>query len=88
MFHLGNFFGCVCDIFYIYVSNVIPFPGFTSEKHPPLMPPLHMLTNPSTPSFWPWHSPTLGHRAFIGQRASPLIDVPQGHPLLHMQLEP
>jgi hypothetical protein len=36
----------------------------------------------------PWHSPTLEHRAFTGQRASPPIDVRLGHPLLHMQLEP
>jgi hypothetical protein len=43
---------------------------------------------PPTPTSWPWHSPTLGHRAFTGTRASPLIDVPQGHPLLHMHLEP
>jgi hypothetical protein len=28
----------------------------------------------------------LGHQAFT--RASPFIDVPQGHPLIHMQLEP
>jgi hypothetical protein len=34
-----------------------------------------------------WHSPTLGHRAFTRPRASPLIDVLQGHPLLHMHLE-
>jgi hypothetical protein len=34
------------------------------------------------------HFPTLGHRAFIGQRASPPIDDWLGHPLLHMQLEP
>ena len=36
----------------------------------------------------PWHSPTLGHRAFTGPRSSPPIDVWQGHPLLHKQLEP
>jgi hypothetical protein len=32
--------------------------------------------------------PTLGHWAFTGPRASLPIDVWQGHPLLHMQLEP
>jgi hypothetical protein len=30
----------------------------------------------------------LGHQAFTGLRASLPIDVQQGHPLLHMQLEP
>ena len=35
-----------------------------------------------------WHSPTLQHQAFTGTRASPPIDAQQGHPLLHMQLEP
>jgi hypothetical protein len=33
---------------------------------------------------WPWHSPTLEHRAFTGPRTSPLIDIRLGHPLLHM----
>jgi hypothetical protein len=41
----------------------------------------------STPTSLPWHSPTLGHLAFTGTRASP-IDARQCHPLLHMQLEP
>jgi hypothetical protein len=48
------------DIFFIYISNVISFPGFPSEKHP-LPYPLPLLTNPPTPASWPWHSPTLGH---------------------------
>jgi hypothetical protein len=38
-----------------------------------------LLTNSPTPASLSWHSPTLGHRAFTGPRASPLIDVPQGH---------
>ena len=50
--------------------------------------PLPLLTNPPTPASLSWHSPTLGHQAFTRPRASPLIDVPQGHPLLHMRLEP
>jgi hypothetical protein len=49
---------------------------------------LPLLTNPPKPASLSWHSPTLGHRAFTEPRASPLIDVPQGHPLLHMGLEP
>jgi hypothetical protein len=54
-------------------KNPIPFP------HP-------LLTNPPTPVFLSWHSPTLG--PFTRPRAFPLIDVPEDHPLLHIQLEP
>jgi hypothetical protein len=49
---------------------------------------------PPAPAHQPTHShlltlafPILGHRALTGSRASPLIGVQQGHPLLHMQLE-
>ena len=45
-------------------------------------------TRPTTPAFLPWHYPTLGHGAFPGPRASLPTDVWQGHPLLHMWLEP
>ena len=34
------------------------------------------------------HPPMLGHQTFTGPRASPPIDDRQGHPLLHMYLEP
>jgi hypothetical protein len=53
----------------------------------PSHPALHLLTKPPAPASLSWHSPTLGHRAFTRPRDSPLIDVPQGHPLLHMRLE-
>jgi hypothetical protein len=49
--------------------------------------PLPLLTKAPTSASWSWHSPTLGHRAFTRQRASPSIDAQQGHPLLHMQLD-
>ena len=49
--------------------------------------PLPLLTNLPTPASWSWHSPTLGHGAFTGPRSSPPIDVQQGHPLLHIQME-
>ena len=49
------------------------------------LPCLH--TNSPTPSSWSQHSPTLGHRTFTGQRASPPIDDQQVRPLLHMQRE-
>jgi hypothetical protein len=74
------------DIFFIYISNITPFPGFPSENPIPFT--LPMLTNQPTPSSWPWHSPILGHITFIGIRASHPIDDQLGHPLLHMQLEP
>ena len=55
---------------------------------PPTPSLLPLLTKPPTPASWPWHSPTLGHWAFTGPRASPPIDDRLGHSLLHMQLEP
>ena len=64
-------------------------------RNPPYLIPLPLLpwgfprpTHRPTPSSLPWHSPTVGHWAFPGPRASPFVDVWKGHPLLHMQLEP
>jgi hypothetical protein len=75
------------DIFFIYISNTIPIPGFPSEK-PLLPPPLPLLTSPPTPASWFWHSTTLEHQAFTGPRASPPTDNQQGYPLLHIWLKP
>jgi hypothetical protein len=49
------------EIFFIYISNAIPFPSFPSEN--PLF-----LPQPPTPQHthshsWSWHSPILGQRA-------------------------
>ena len=83
------------DILFIYTSNVITFPGFPSKTplyHPP--PPASMKVFPHPPIHAstlispPWNSPTLGHQAFTGPRASPPIDTRQSNHLLHMQLEP
>jgi hypothetical protein len=90
---------CVCacvllDIFWIYISNVILFPGFQPENPYPIPPsptsmrvfpgpPLH----PPTPNSAHWHSPTMGHQVFIGPRASPLLDAQQYYPLQHRLLE-
>jgi hypothetical protein len=82
------FFFFNLDIFFIYISDVIPFLGFPSEKHPPPFSFSSLLTTPLTPASRPWNSPTLGHRDFIGQRASPPIDDQLVYPLLLMQLEP
>jgi hypothetical protein len=38
------------DIFFIYISHVIPFPGFPSEKHP------SPYVNPSSLAHQPTHS--------------------------------
>ena len=69
-------FNFLLDIFFIYILNVIPFPSFPSEKHPPPSPPPFPCspTHP-LPKSWPWHSPAWGHRAFIRPRASPPSDV-------------
>ena len=67
------------DIFFIYVSNVIP--------QRPLYPSPALLPNPPTPASWPRHSPVWGHMIFPRPKASPPIDGRLGHPLLHMQLE-
>jgi hypothetical protein len=72
------------DIYFIYISNVIPFPGSPSES--PIPYPLPLLTNPPIPDSLPCHSPTLVHQAFRGPRVSPTTDDRLGHPLLHMQL--
>ena len=48
--------------------------------------PKPLQTNTPTPTSRPWYSPTLGHRAFTGPKASPPIDDRLGHTLLHMQL--
>ena len=61
-------------IFYlcIYISNVIPFPGFISENPHPIpdsSASMRAFPYPPTPTSLPWHSPTLGHRTFTGPRA-------------------
>jgi hypothetical protein len=73
-------------MWYFLYLHLFTFPGFPSKIFYPL--PLPLLTNPPTPTSYPWYSPTLGHRAFTGPRDSPPIDDRLGHPLLHIQLEP
>ena len=64
------------------------FPSLVSPPKNQFPCPLPLFTNPTTPASWSWHSLTLGHWAFTGPRTSPPIDDWQGHPLLHMPLEP
>jgi Flp pilus assembly protein TadB len=52
------------DIFFIHISNVVPFPCLPSGKslsplHPPAF--VKVLPHSPTPSFLLWYSPTLGH---------------------------
>jgi hypothetical protein len=72
-----------------------PFPVPTPFPETPYPIPLLLLlwgcsfTYPPTPTFPPLIPIHWGiYRAFLGPRISPPIDVWQGHPLLHMQLEP
>jgi hypothetical protein len=86
-FRLKISFPCfLLDIFFIYISNVISFPGFLSENFLSLPPCPGSPTHP-----FPLHGADI-HLYFTGAftepRASPSIDKPQGHALLHMQLEP
>jgi hypothetical protein len=60
------------DLFFIYILNIIPFPGLPLKTPCPY--PLPLLTNPPTPASWPWRSPTLEHRDFTGPMAYPPID--------------
>jgi hypothetical protein len=78
------FFLLLLDIFFIYISNVIPVPGLPLTAPFPYLLSPPPLTNPPNSAFWPWHSPMLGHRTFTGQMASPPIDDQLGHPLMHM----
>jgi hypothetical protein len=86
------------DTLFIYISNVIPFPDFTSHLLPQnsLSYPCSSCfyesvlqpTHPPTPTSLPSNSPTLGHQAFTGPKASSPIDARQGCPLLDIWLEP
>jgi hypothetical protein len=51
----GVFFLFLLDIYFIYISDVIPFPSFPSKNllSLPLPLPLPLLTNPPTSYFWP-----------------------------------
>ena len=80
--------------FFIYISNVIPFPILPPKKSSyPILTPLvsmRVLLLPPTHSYLPGlSSPTLGNLSSLkGTRTSPPIDACHSHPLQHMQLEP
>ena len=62
------------------------YPFLVSPPQTPYLNTLPLAHQP--PNSLSWHSPTLGHQAFMRTRSSPLTDVQQDHPLLHMHLEP
>jgi hypothetical protein len=83
------------------IDKCLPHPKGTNGK--PRNGPRNTLSHPPSPCFYegvplPTHplpptQPSIPlhwgiYQAFIGWRTSPSIDAWQGHPLLHMQLEP
>jgi hypothetical protein len=74
----------ILDILFIYILNVISFPGFPFENPLSLTPsPAHQ---PTHYFFLALAFPYTGEWAVTGPRASPPIDDQQGHPLLNMHL--
>ena len=74
------------EFLFIYISIVIPFPGFPSGNplsHSPSPDSMRVLSSP------PWRSPTLGHRTppqpLPGPRTAPPTEVQKGHPLQSLQ---
>ena len=92
---MDRFFCCILYFYWIFslctFQMLSPFPVPHPQK-PPIPSSFPLLlwgcshTHPLTPASPPSHSPTLGHWAFIGPRASHPIDA--WHHLLHMWLEP
>ena len=78
-------------ISFISISNVIPFFWVSPPQSPYPIPNSHPVTMRVLPPplLQPYHQkpPIMGHLAFTGPRASPLIDARYGNPLLHMQME-
>ena len=82
------FLSFLLDIFFIYISNVIPFPS-SPTKNPPSFPsspcsPTHPLLLPGPGISLHWGiEPSQDQGTLL-----PFIDDWLGHPLLHMHLEP
>jgi len=89
------FFFFFLDIF-IYISNIIPFPGFLSINSLPHSPSpnfIRVSLLPNQLSFIPPHADIPLHLGggcpvLAGPRTYLLVGVQQVHSLLHMQLEP
>jgi hypothetical protein len=85
-----NYYFLLLVIFLVTLQLLSPLPCFLSANplsHPPLPLPLWGCSPTHFPSLLQ-HLPMLGHQTSTGPTASPPIDAQQGHPLLHMQLEP
>jgi hypothetical protein len=88
-FFLFSFLCIFIFIKYILYLHFKCYPFYSVPLKKPHIPaPFSLLTILPTPDSLSWHSPKQGHQAFTEPRASPSIDILQGHPLLHMQLEP
>ena len=91
--HIGSHtFFFLLDILFIYMSNVILFPGFPLGTPYPILPlpaSMRVLPHPPTHSRLPALAfPYTVASSLSRPRASPPIDDRQGHPLLRMWLEP
>jgi hypothetical protein len=84
------FFNWIFSLFILQMLSPFPVPPHPKTPYPisPLPASMRMFPHLPTPASPPWHFPTLGRQAFTGPRTSPPIDARQGHPLLHMWLEP
>jgi len=83
-------FFILLDIFYLHVKcySLSRFPGHNPPIPSPSPSSIRVFPSPSTLFSHPPYSPALGVPALAGPRASPSNGAQQGHPLLHMQLEP
>jgi hypothetical protein len=88
-FLFKNFYWWFC-LHTFQMLSCFPFSSLQPPIPPSLCPDSTRLLPTPTPTSVPTpeHYPTLGHWAFPGPRGSPPTDVQQGHPLLHIQLEP
>jgi hypothetical protein len=78
-------------IFFIYISNVSPFPCPPFRNSLPLPPPpasMRVLPQPSTQSCLPTLAFSYAGASLSGPRTVSSTDVQQGHPLPHMGPEP
>ena len=85
--HLFFFFTLFLLNIFLFTFKTLPLSLISPPKTPyPIPPP---------PAHQPIHShfpvlvfPTVEYQAFTEPRASPPIDVRQGHPMVHMRLDP
>jgi hypothetical protein len=74
----------IFDIFFIYISNVIPFPSFPPKTAYPNPFPLLQLPNPPSPIAGPDFTLYRGIESSQDLGGSFPTDDQIGHPLLHM----